>query len=67
MTEVNQASQLGRRNLLKTLGVGATVGAAAAAIGVGEAQAKPENATERKKQRYRESAHVKKFYELNRR
>jgi len=66
MTEANESAALGRRNLLKTLGVGATVGAVAAVVG-GEAQAKPENATERKKQRYRETEHVKKFYELNRR
>jgi len=67
MTEVNEAAKLGRRSLLRTLGVGATIGAAAAAVGAGEAAAKPETAAERKKQRYRESEHVKKFYELNRR
>ena len=66
MTEANESAALGRRNLLKTLGIGATVGAVAAAVGT-EAAAKPETAPERKKQRYRESEHVKKFYELNRR
>ncbi len=66
MMEKNESATLGRRSLLKTLGVGATVGAVAVAVG-GEAVAKAENATERKKQRYRESDHVKKYYELNRR
>jgi hypothetical protein len=54
-------TKAGRRDFLRTIGVGAAAGAAAIAT-AGRAQAKPETATERKKARYQETAHVKEFY-----
>jgi hypothetical protein len=64
----NDAPRADRRALLKGLGLGAAAGVAVAAgASPALAQAKGENATERKKTRYRETEHVKKFYETNRR
>ena len=66
MSVKGKAEGLQRREFLRVMGVGA-VGAAAAApllaSGAAEAAETPE---ERVKQRYRETDHVKKFYETNR-
>ncbi len=54
----------GRRNFLRTAGIGAAAAAAATTV-AGAPQAKAaENAETRKKARYRETDHVKKFYEI---
>lgn len=57
---------VGRRDFLRTLGAGATVAVAAAAPLAGEALADSESASERTKARYRETEHVKTFYQVNR-
>lgn len=57
---------LDRRSFLRTAGVGA---AAAAVASVAAAPAKveaAENAETRKKQRYKETEHVKRYYDSNR-
>ncbi len=61
MTE--KSGKLGRRDVLKALGLGA--GAAAAPVAATTAAA-TESTSERVKARYKESDHVKKFYETNR-
>ena len=62
----SEAAQLeGRRNFLKMASVGSVAGAAAAVVGSGDAQAAPtENAGTGGS--YRETAHVKKVYDLAR-
>jgi hypothetical protein len=55
---------LGRRQLLRTLGIGAA--AAAAAPLVTEAIADSESNDEKRKARYRESDEVKTYYRVNR-
>ncbi|PWC39042.1 twin-arginine translocation signal domain-containing protein [Azospirillum sp. TSO35-2] len=57
--------QLQRRDLLKSLGLGAAGAAAATVLPGGEAQA-AESPQEQVKTRYRETEHVKRFYALNR-
>jgi hypothetical protein len=58
---------LDRRGFLKGLSKGAA-GAATVAVGVGIAEpaAAVESAADKKKTRYRESEHVKKYYATNR-
>lgn len=56
---------VGRREFLRTLGAGAGLAAVAAAPMAGEAVA-AESEADRKKTRYRETDHVKKFYSVNR-
>jgi ribosomal protein L12E/L44/L45/RPP1/RPP2 len=56
---------VGRRDFLRAIGTGAAAGAAVAAT-TGAAEAKPETAAERKKSRYKESDHVKTYYQQNR-
>lgn len=57
---------VGRRDFLRTVGIG-TVGAGAAlATPLVPARADSENDQEKRKARYRESDHVKKFYRVNR-
>jgi hypothetical protein len=58
-------STLGRREFLRTLGVGTAAVAASGPI-AGEARADTENNDERRKARYRETEHVKTFYRVNR-
>jgi hypothetical protein len=58
-----QKPKVGRREFLRTLGVGA---AAAAAPLAGEARADSESNDEKRKSRYRETEHVKTFYRVNR-
>ncbi len=66
MSEKNE-SKTGRRDLLRGAGTGALLVAAAMAVGAPKrAMAKPETKEERKKSRYKETDHVKRFYETNR-
>jgi hypothetical protein len=55
---------LGRRQFLRALGVGAAVTAAAPLAT--EATADTETNDEKRKARYKESEHVKTFYQVNR-
>jgi hypothetical protein len=55
---------VGRREFLRVMGVGA--GAAAATAPLGTAQADTETNDEKRKARYQETDHVKKFYSVNR-
>lgn len=55
---------VGRREFLRVLGAGAT--AAAAAPLATEAKADSETNDEKRKARYQESDHVKRFYRVNR-
>jgi hypothetical protein len=57
--------KLGRRDFLRTLGVGATAVAATAPL-AGEARADTESNDEKRKARYKETEHVKTFYRVNR-
>ena len=57
-------SKLGRRDFLRVLGAGA--GVAAAAPLATEARADSETDDEKRKARYRETDHVKRFYTVNR-
>ena len=59
-----EAKKLDRRSFVMMGGAGAA--AAAVVPIVGEAEAAPENATERTKARYKETEHVKTFYRVNR-
>lgn len=63
MKPENDKERLGRRGFLRTLGVG---GVAVAAPLVGEARADTESNDEKRKARYKETDHVKKFYSVNR-
>ena len=56
-----------RRKGLASLSRGALLAAAALTVAApGKAWAKPETKEERKKSRYKETAHVKRFYQTNR-
>lgn len=55
---------VGRRDFLRALGAGA--GVAATVPLVTEAQADGENNDEKRKARYKETDHVKKYYSVNR-
>ena len=57
--------KLGRRDFLRTLGVGATAVAATTPL-AGEARADTETNDEKRKARYRETEHVKTYYRVNR-
>jgi hypothetical protein len=58
-------STLGRREFLRTLGVGTAAVAASGPL-AGEAHADTETNDEKRKARYRETEHVKTFYRVNR-
>ncbi len=61
----NDKAKLGRRDVLRALGVG--VGAAAMAPTLAsEARADTENNDEKRKARYKETDHVKAYYRVNR-
>lgn len=60
----NKKSALGRRDMLKVLGLGA--GASMASVAPAAAQSSGEANADRTKARYRESADVKRFYETAR-
>lgn len=58
---------LDRRSFLRTASVGAAAAAVATvAITPEQAAAAPENAETRKKQRYKETDHIKRYYDSNR-
>jgi len=57
---------LGRRDFLRTLGIGATAAAASAGTIADPAAADSENNDEKRKARYRETEHVKAYYRVNR-
>jgi hypothetical protein len=59
-----EKSTVGRRDFLRTIGVGAT--AALASPLVSEAKADTETNDEKRKARYRESDEVKTYYRVNR-
>jgi len=66
MKQERKASGVGRREFLRTLGVG-TAAAAASAPFVGPAAADTENNDEKRKARYQpNSAEVQTFYRVNR-
>jgi len=56
---------LGRREFLRTLGIGTAAVAASGPL-AGEAQADTETNDDKRKARYRETEHVKTFYRVNR-
>ena len=62
--KAERKATLGRRDLLRALGVGAAAGAAAPLAT--EAVADSERNDEKRKARYRESDEVKTFYRVNR-
>jgi hypothetical protein len=57
---------VGRREFLRALGAGAGVAATAAAPLAAPAKADTESNDEKRKARYKETDHVKKFYSVNR-
>jgi anaerobic selenocysteine-containing dehydrogenase len=65
--DANSDTNVNRRGFLKGLGTGAA-GAATVAAGVGVAAPAEaaESAADKKKARYKESEHVKKYYATNR-
>ena len=63
MKPQNDKDRLGRRGFLRALGVGSV---AAAAPLVADARADTESNDEKRKARYKETDHVKKFYSVNR-
>ncbi|MCW5750896.1 MAG: twin-arginine translocation signal domain-containing protein [Alphaproteobacteria bacterium] len=65
MTRRTEDKGLARRDFLKAAGIGVAAAAAAGAAAVGPAAAS-ENRDQRKRARYRETDHVKKFYASNR-
>jgi len=64
--KTERKSKLGRREFLRTLGVGATAAVAASGPLAGEAAADTESNDEKRKARYKETEHVKTFYRVNR-
>jgi hypothetical protein len=58
--------KVGRREFLRVLGAGAGVAATAAAPLATSAHADTENNDQKRKARYKETDHVKKFYSVNR-
>jgi hypothetical protein len=62
----SEARTVGRRQFLRTLGMGAGIAAATAAPLATAAQADTETNNEKRKARYRETDHVKAFYRVNR-
>ncbi len=61
----DENSKVGRRDFLRVLGAGAGAAAVAPSF-AGEAHADSENDQEKRKARYTESDHVKKYYQVNR-
>lgn len=55
---------VGRREFLRSAGAGAAAAAAVATVGGAPEAKAAENAETRKKARYRETDHVKKFYAI---
>lgn len=63
--ETKSMPREGRRGFLRGMGVAGAAAAAAVAAPVGEAQA-TESRDEARKARYRETEHVKRYYQTNR-
>jgi hypothetical protein len=63
MTKDQEATTTKRRDFLKLASVGAVAGAATAAVGTSPADARVESETAAG---YRETAHIKKVYDLSR-
>lgn len=63
--ETKAAPREGRRGFLRGMGVAGAAAAAAVAVPIDEAQA-TESRDEARKARYRETDHVKRFYQTNR-
>jgi hypothetical protein len=63
--KTERKTTVGRRDFLRALGAGAGI-AATAPIAVTEAKADTETNDEKRKARYKDSDHVKKFYAVNR-
>jgi hypothetical protein len=61
-----ESKTVARRDVLRTLGMGAGVAAAGAAPLATAARADTESNDEKRKARYRETDHVKTFYRVNR-
>jgi hypothetical protein len=61
-----QKAKVGRRDFLRTLGVGATAAAATVVPLSGTAHADTETNDEKRRSRYRETEHVKSYYRVNR-
>ena len=59
-------ARLGRRDFLLALGLGAGAAAVAAGPLADDARADSETNDEKRKSRYRETDHVKAFYQVNR-
>ncbi len=57
---------IARRDVLRALGAGAGVAAVSAAPLASDAAADSETNDEKRKTRYRETDHIKKFYSVNR-
>ena len=62
---IERKTAVGRRDFLRVLGAGAGI-AATAPIAATEAKADNESNDEKRKARYKDSDHVKKFYAVNR-
>jgi hypothetical protein len=60
-----EKTTVGRREFLRTIGLGAGVAVTAAAPLATDAKADTENNDEKRKSRYRETDHVKTFYRVN--
>jgi hypothetical protein len=62
----SETRKVARRDLLRTLGLGAGVAATVAGPLAGPANADTESNDEKRKPRYRETDHVKTYYRVNR-
>ena len=60
-----RGNALGRRDFLRTLGVGASAAVTGGTV-AGDALADNESNDEKRKARYKETEHVKTFYRVNR-
>lgn len=65
-TDKTKKETLDRRSFLRTAGVGAAAAAVATVAIKPEQAVAAENAETRKKQRYKETEHVKRYYDSNR-
>lgn len=65
MSNEQKKEKIGRRDFLRAASLGAAAGAVATVAMPAKVEA-AENAETRKKQRYKETDHVKRYYETNR-
>lgn len=66
MSKPDTKEQMDRRSFLRSAGAGVAAAAAVSTVVATKAEAAPENAETRKKQRYKETEHVKRYYDSNR-